>query len=403
MENPTGTRSVSALPTTTPDDLWSAHEGTWRQPEQVISHWQDAGSVDKRLLEYKVEGLWWETLAKLDITLIVGREYEHLVLAMSADEDEPRVSFLPMPHPSGIAVSPDSNSVFIASTRNPNQIFEFRPSQGLLSRKDRVCKPSEGSPLLPVSSRFIAGCFYLHDLAFIGDVLHGNAVGRNSIVRFDGGAEPDLVWWPKCIEGDDGEPDFEQNYIQLNSIAAGRTIEESFFSASSDEITKLRPGQPEYPVDRRGVIFSGQTRQPICRGLTRPHSARQHNGRLWVDNSGYGEFGYVEGEAFVPVRKLESWTRGLCMVGNVAFIGISRVIPKFRQYAPGLDVDKSSCGVVALNLRSGEVLGSITWPWGNQIFAIESLSSKKSKGFPFVINDQNDLTGLFYAFDVGNQ
>lgn len=402
MENPTGTRAVSAIPTPKPDELWSAHEGTWRQPEQVISHWQDAESVDKRLLECKVEGQWWETLAKLGITIIVGREYEHLAVSMSADE-EPRVSFLPLPHPSGIAVSPDEESVFIASTRNPNQIFEFKPSQGLLSRKDRACAAPDGAPLLPVKSQFIAGCFYLHDLAFIGDSLYGNAVGRNAIVRFDGSNEIDPIWWPKCIERDGDKPDFEQNYIQLNSIAAGKTIEESFFSASSDEVAALRPGHPDYPVDRRGVIFSGQTRQPICRGLTRPHSARQHNGRLWVDNSGYGEFGYVEGEQFVPVRKLDGWTRGLCMVGNVAFIGVSRVIPKFKQYAPGLDVDKSSCGVVALNLRTGEVLGSVTWPWGNQIFAIESLSSKKSKGFPFVVNDQNDLTGLFYAFEVGDR
>ena len=60
-----------------------------------------------------------------------------------------------------------------------------------------------------------------------------------------------------------GQPALDVNYIQLNSIAAGRTVEESFFSASADAITPRRPGHRDYPVDGRGVVFSGATREPI--------------------------------------------------------------------------------------------------------------------------------------------
>ena len=74
--------------------------------------------------------------------------------------------------------------------------------------------------------------------------------------------------------------------------------------ASADIISARRPGHKNFPVDRRGVIFSGATREPVARGLTRPHSARLHRDQIWVDNSGYGEVGLIEGEKFRAVSRL---------------------------------------------------------------------------------------------------
>ena len=82
-------------------------------------------------------------------------------------------------------------------------------------------------------------------------------------------------------------------------------------------------------MDRRGVIFSGVLRERMARGLTRPHSARVDDGRVWADNSGYGELGYAEDGRFIPVMHLPGWTRGLCFKDRVAFVGTSRVIPRF--------------------------------------------------------------------------
>jgi uncharacterized protein (TIGR03032 family) len=158
-------------------------------------------------------------------------------------------------------------------------------------------------------------------------------------------------------------------------------------------------------VDRRGVIFSGATREPIARGLTRPHSARLANGRLWVDNSGYGELGTIESGRFEPVARLPGWTRGLCFVGGVAFVGTSRVIPRFRGYAPGLDVASSVCGVHAVEVASGRVLGSLEWPVGNQIFALDWVPSGVASGLPFAARGRRSAArerDLFYTFSTGS-
>lgn len=382
------------------DELWKRYDAEWRDPAQIIGLWREATEINPRSLQHKVRGRWWETLAERDLTLLITREYEHLLIGMNASQDPPVVSYMPVPHPSGLTVDRKRRTIHLASTRNPNQVFDLKPVSNLLERLDVKLDPLRDRPLVPVRSRFFPGSLYLHDLAMIGGKLYGSAVGHNAIVRLYDDRRYERVWWPRSIETRTG-PIFGQNHLQLNSIAAGATLKNSFFSASAEKISARRPGDKDFPVDKRGVIFSGATREPLVRGLTRPHSARLYRSQLWVNNSGYGEVGLAQDGSFETVARLPGWTRGLCFHNGVAFVGTSRVLPRFRQYAPGLDVDKSSCGVHAVEIKSGRVLGSLIWPHGNQIFAVEWLPTKLATGFPFVAGPKHALDhqrNLFYSF-----
>jgi len=358
------------------DDLWALHGRQWREPAQIASQWREACETDPALLQASARGRFWELLAERGLTLLVTREYEHLIMALSCAGGRPRTSFMPMPHPSGLALDERRGVVHVASTRNPNQVYELEPVSGEPGAR------GARRPLVPLRSTFLPGSLYLHDLALLGGRLYGSAVGHNAVVALSHGWK--RVWWPRSIEGRDG-PDFSRNYLQLNSIAAGATLRRSYFSASAATISARRPGQRNFPVDRRGVIFSGATREPVVTGLTRPHSARLHGDRLWVANSGYGELVVIEGGSATVAARLPGWTRGLWLGEGIAFVGSSRVIPRFRSYAPGLEVDASLCAVHALDLASGAVLGSLRWPAGNQIFAIEALPAAMSDGFPFTV------------------
>ena len=380
--------------------LWRRHDREWRDPAQVASQWEDAARTEPGLLRARVKGAFWDAVDAADSCLLVSREYEHLLVALTVADGRPRTTFMRMPHPSGIAVDTAAGRVHVASTRNPNQLYELGPVRSAVPRGDASTPQLDDHPLVPVRSRFFPGSLYLHDLAFVGGTLHGNAVGQNAVVRFEeDGAR--RVWWPKSIERE-GSPDVTRNYLQLNSIAAGPDIEQSFFSASAERPSSRRPGHLNFPVDRRGVIFSGGTREPMAGGLTRPHSARLHGDELWVDNSGYGEVGRVADGGFAAAARLPGWTRGLAFAGTTAFVGVSRVIPRFRAYAPGLDVDRSVCAVVALDTGSGRVLGSLAWPSGNQVFAVESAPRTLTLGFPFRAGRRQSaaLRELFYSFST---
>ncbi|HEX7253081.1 MAG TPA: DUF4915 domain-containing protein [Thermoanaerobaculia bacterium] len=372
--------------------IWARPDAEWRHPAQATNLWRDAGARDPRLLSGEAQGAWWEILARTKVTLLVTREYEHLLIAFSARRGRPRVTYWPLPHPSGLAVDRGRRSFRVASTRNPNQIFRF----------EAVADPADRSrrrALLPVSSRVFPGSLYLHDLAIIGGKLYGNAVGQNAVVSLDERSGYRRVWWPRSIDSRFG-PIVERNHLQLNSIAAGATLAASYFSASTDTPSSRRPGHRNFAVDGRGVIFSGRTREPIAGGLTRPHSARLHRGRLWVDNSGYGELGTVGRGRFEPVARLPGWTRGLCFLEDLAFVGTSRIIPEFRQYAPGLDPRRSICGVHAVDTRSGRILGSFLWPRGNQIFAVEWLEG--ALDLPLLARGARGVNPnqLFYSFST---
>jgi uncharacterized protein (TIGR03032 family) len=379
---------------------WFEQDRRWRDSAQIISQWGEATAIDPGLLRWRASGEWWEILAASGLTLLVTREYEHLVLALGTAAGDPAISYLQIPHPSGLAVDAARGVVHVASTRNPNQVYDLAPVSALLQRSDVRAEPLDSRPLVPIRSRFYPGCLYLHDLALIGGALHANAVGQNAVVRLDADGRYARVWWPRCIDVDTG-PVFDRNHLQLNSIAAGADLATSYFTASTDTLGTRRPGHRNFAVDRRGVIFSGRTREVIARGLTRPHSARLHASRLWVDNSGYGELGIVEPGRFEPVVRLPGWTRGLFFHKSIAFVGTSHVIPRFRQYAPGLAVDQSVCGVHAVDTRSGRLLGSLVWPRGNQIFAVAGIPSELGTGLPFRAGTgratRRERT-LFYAF-----
>ncbi|HNB24739.1 MAG TPA: hypothetical protein PKZ32_20125, partial [Candidatus Melainabacteria bacterium] len=67
------------------EDLWARHSAEWRDTAQIASFWKEAESTDPALLKYKVKGDFFELLSKLDVSLIVSREYEHLLLCLASD------------------------------------------------------------------------------------------------------------------------------------------------------------------------------------------------------------------------------------------------------------------------------------------------------------------------------
>jgi uncharacterized protein (TIGR03032 family) len=382
---------------------WAKDDAAWRDPEAVVAGRRQDDPIDRRLLEVNVSGDWWGVLEQLDACVVVSREYEHLLLALTVAPEGPRQSFMSLPHPSGLTFDIHAERLHVASTRNPNQLYTLAPASSDACSNGHGAHQHDRS-LVALSASFLPGRLYLHDLALIGGVLHGNAVGLNAVVRLLGPGECEIAWWPRTIERN-GRPDLSRNYLQLNSIAAGGDLTSSFFSASTDKPSIRRPGHRNFAVDKRGVIFSGATREPMARGLTRPHSARLYRDELWVDDSGYGRLTTIRDGVPVTVARLPGWTRGLTFAGSVAFVGSSRVIPRFARYAPGLDVDRSICGIHALDLDSGEILGSACWPAGNQVFDIAVLPRATTLGFPTVTGRRQSrraLSSFFFSYQVPN-
>ena len=113
-----------------------------------------------------------------------------------------------------------------------------------------------------------------------------------------------------------------------------------------------------------GIVIDVTTNAIVADGLSMPHSPRWHQGRLWLLNSGTGEFGHVDLAAgrFVPVSFCAGYLRGLAFHGDFALVGMSK--PRHNRTFSGLALDENlrsrqaeaRCGVQVIDLRSGDVV-----------------------------------------------
>ena len=144
----------------------------------------------------------------------------------------------------------------------------------------------------------------------------------------------------------------------------------------------VRDGQPRYVTavsqsdvadgwrDKRkdgGCVMDISTNQAIATGLSMPHSPRWYKDKLWLLNSGRGEFGYLDLErgVFEAVAFCPGYLRGLSFCGDFAVVGISK--PRHNKTFSGLALDEqlqakqaqARCGLLVIDLRSGDIVHSL--------------------------------------------
>ena len=144
----------------------------------------------------------------------------------------------------------------------------------------------------------------------------------------------------------------------------------------------LRNGQPRYVTlvgqsdvsegwrDSRvdgGRVIDISSNELILSGLSMPHSPRWYQDKLWLLNSGMGEFGYVDFARgkFEPVAFCPGYLRGLAFWENWAIVGLSK--PRENKTFSSLPFNEKlltqnvqpRCGLMVIDLRTGDIVHSL--------------------------------------------
>ena len=119
--------------------------------------------------------------------------------------------------------------------------------------------------------------------------------------------------------------------------------------------------------DRRadgGIVIDVRSGEIVGEGLSMPHSPRVHQGRLWLLNSGTGEFGFLDPATrrFEPTAFCPGFARGLAFIGKFAVIGLS--LARENRTFSGLPLDAAlterdtaaRCGLAIVDTSSGEMV-----------------------------------------------
>ena len=257
------------------------------------------------------------------------------------------VSERTFPRSMGLAVSADGRRLALA-TEYQLQCFDNVLPAGTLSTDgyDALYSPHSG---------WVTGDLDAHDVAFgvDGRPLFVNTLfGCIAAVSDSHSFRP--VWMPPFISKLAAE-----DRCHLNGLAVedGRPRYATVVS-QSDTADGWR--------DRRsdgGAVIDIETGEIVVEGLSMPHSPRLHEGRLWVLNSGAGEFGYVDLDKrrFEPVAFCPGYARGLAFIKGHAVVGLS--LARENRTFSGLPLDENlrarstdaRCGLAVFNLQTGDM------------------------------------------------
>jgi len=113
-----------------------------------------------------------------------------------------------------------------------------------------------------------------------------------------------------------------------------------------------------------GVVIDVETDEIIVDALSMPHSPTFHDGRLWILNSGAGQFGFVDFPTarFQPMTFCPGYARGLAFIGRFAIIGLSA--PRENGAFGGLPLNEELksresqpfCGLLIVDIETGSIV-----------------------------------------------
>ena len=167
-----------------------------------------------------------------------------------------------------------------------------------------------------------------------------------------------VVWKPPFISKLAAE-----DRCHLNGLAMENGAPRFVTAVSASD---LHEGWREHRRDG-GIVIDVPSGEVVAHGLSMPHSPRVVDGRLFVLNSGAGEFGTVDlaNGRFEPVCFCPGYARGLAMRGRFAIIGLSAC--REQRTFSGLPLDEAlaqrnataRCGLLVVDLRTGDVVHSV--------------------------------------------
>jgi uncharacterized protein (TIGR03032 family) len=247
----------------------------------------------------------------------------------------------------GLGVSPDGRSLALA-TRNAIQRFDNVLPRGQAGPQghDAVYAPHAG---------WVTGDLDVHDVGFGAD---GRPLFVNTLfaclATVSDSASFRPVWKPDFISRLAAEDRCHLNGLALEAGRARYVTAVSRSDAADGWRDRRRDG---------GVVIDVESGAIVAEGLSMPHSPRLQEGRLWLLNSGAGEFGYVDPATgrFESVAFCPGYARGLAFIGDHAVIGLS--LARENRTFSGLALDDAlasrhvepRCGLAVVDLASGDM------------------------------------------------
>lgn len=314
-------------------------------------------------------------LHDLGASLLVSTYQANKLLAVRADKSGLSTLVRTFERPMGIAVV---GRQFSLGSRN--QVWHYRDAPDIASRVEPVGR--HDACFLPRTSH-VTGDIGIHELAWASNEIWMVSTRFSCLCTLS--PEYNFVprWRPPFISAIAAE-----DRCHLNGLCV---IEDRVRYVTALGLTNVKDGWRANKA-AGGILMDVPSGEIVVHRLCMPHSPRWHEGQLWVLESGTGSIVRINRETSGKqvIAQLPGFTRGLAMVGPYAFVGLSKIRPTSAMDGVPLAErrDELQCGVAAVDLRTGRVIGSVEFQTAvEEIFDVQLLPGVR---FPEVVGFQKD-------------
>jgi uncharacterized protein (TIGR03032 family) len=317
-------------------------------------------------------------LEQLGISLAVSTYQAGKLVFIRNDGGVINTHFRAFNKPMGMAVKGQRLALGTAQ-----EIWEFRNIPAVANRLD---PPGKHDACYMPRAAHITGDIQIHEMAYVEEELWFINTRFSCLATQDLDHSFSPRWRPSFVTQLAPEDRCHLNGLGLQD---GRPRWATALGETN------QPGGWRENKSQGGILLDIETNQVVSQGLSMPHSPRWHNGRLWLLESGTGSLGHVDLQTgrFESIIQLDGFTRGMEIIGNLAFIGLSQVretaVFSNIQITERLQESQRTCGVWVVDLTRGETIAFLKFEDAVQeIFAVVALPGMR---YPDLINDNLEL------------
>lgn len=207
---------------------------------------------------------------------------------------------------------------------------------------------------------FCGGDVDIHDVKVTENGIYYVSSLYNAIVQPSVDNTFTIIWSPPWIS----KPLKSEDKCHLNGLCCINGLPKYVTIASKgDSIGHWRTHKSE------GMVWDIQSNKAVCENIWSPHSPTWYDGKLWILESGTGQFGYIdlENNKFIPKVFLPGFLRGLTFHRHFAIICLSQDrhdvsfadIPLSDQLSD--HNEKAHCGIRIIDMKDFSILYELTY------------------------------------------
>ena len=333
------------------------------RPDSVDSTAEDSS---QREVQFEYSRDLAQVLEQAGISLLVTTYQAGKIALLSSHTEKLALSFHNFDRPMGVAISDDAETLAVAGR---NSVWILRNARDVAQQ----LAPQGGHSSCFLTRRaHFTGEIQAHEMEWVGGELWIVNTLFSCLCKVHDDFSFVPTWQPSFISELKAEDRCHLNGLALEDGAPKYATA----MAETDSAGGWRENKSE-----TGCLIDIASSEVVAHGFAMPHSPRVYAGQVWLLDSGRGALVRVDPSngQWESVARFPGYTRGLAMIGPLAFIGLSKIreTSTFGGVPIAEDRERLKCGVAVVDMRSASLVGQFEFTSGvDEVFDVTALPGR---------------------------